>query len=56
MFSKYEGKADIILLSRNMLGTSMNSISLLMNGILMKTWRTHYVYLVEINKAISCNV
>ena len=34
MFSKYEGIADITLLSRNMLGKSMNSI--LMNGILMK--------------------
>ena len=36
MFSKYEGIADITLLSRNMLGKSMNSIPLLMNGILMK--------------------
>ena len=36
MFSKYEGIADIALLSRNMLGKSMNSIPLLMNGILMK--------------------
>ena len=36
VFSKYEGIADIILLSRNMLGKSMNSIPLLMNGILMK--------------------
>ena len=35
MFSKYEGIADITLLSRKMLGKSMNSISLLMNGILM---------------------
>ena len=36
MFSKYEGIADITLLSRNMLGKSMNSIPLLINGILMK--------------------
>ena len=36
MFSKYEGIADIILLSRNMPGKSMNSIPLLMNGIVMK--------------------
>ena len=36
MLSKYEGIADITLLSRNMLGKSMNSIPLLMNGILMK--------------------
>ena len=36
MFSKYEGIPDITLLSRNMLGKSMNSIPLLMNGILMK--------------------
>ena len=36
MFSKYIGKADIPLLSRNMLGKSMNSIPLLTNGILMK--------------------
>ena len=36
MFSKYEGIADITLLSRNMLGNSMKSIPLLMNGILMK--------------------
>ena len=36
MFSKYKGIADITLLSRNMLGKSMNSILLLMNGILMK--------------------
>ena len=36
MFSKYEGIADITLLFRNMLGKSMNSIPLLMNGILMK--------------------
>ena len=36
MFSKYKGIADITLLSRNMLGKSMNSIALLMNGILMK--------------------
>ena len=36
MFSKYEGIADITLLSRNMLDKSMNSIPLLMNGILMK--------------------
>ena len=36
MFSKYKGIADITLLSRNMLGKSMNSIPLLMNGILMK--------------------
>ena len=35
MFSTYEGIADITLLSRNMLGKSMNSIPLLMNGILM---------------------
>ena len=35
MFSKYEGIADITLLSRNMLGKSMNSLPLLMNGILM---------------------
>ena len=32
MFSKYEGIADITLLSRNMLGKSMNSIPLLMMG------------------------
>ena len=31
MFSKYEGIADITLLSRIMLGKSMNSIPLLMN-------------------------
>ena len=36
MFLKYEGIADITLLSRNMLRKSMNSIPLLMNGILMK--------------------
>ena len=36
MFSKYEGIADITLLSRNMLSKSMNSIPLLMNGISMK--------------------
>ena len=35
MFSKYEGIADITLLSRNMLGKSMNSLPLLMNGILI---------------------
>ena len=35
MFSKYEGISDITLLSRNMLGKSMNSIPLLINGILM---------------------
>ena len=35
MFSKYEGIADITLLSRNMLDKPMNSIHLLMNGILM---------------------
>ena len=34
MFSKYEGIADITLLSRNMLGKS--SIPLLMNGILIR--------------------
>ena len=36
MFSKYEGIADITLLSRKMLDKSMNSILLLMNGSLMK--------------------
>ena len=36
MFSKYEGIDYITLLFRNMLGTSMNSIHLLMKGILMK--------------------
>ena len=36
MFSNYEGIVDITLLSRNMLGKSMNSIPLLMNGMLMK--------------------
>ena len=36
MFSKYEGIADVTLLSRNMLGKSMNSIPLLMSGILLK--------------------
>ena len=36
MFSKYEGIADITLLSQNMLGKSMKSIPLLMNGIVMK--------------------
>ena len=36
MFSKYDRIADTTLLSRNMLGKSMNSIPLLMNGILMK--------------------
>ena len=37
MISKYEGIDDITLLSRNMLDKkSMNSISLLMNGFLMK--------------------
>ena len=43
MFSKYKGLADITLLSRNMLGKSMNSIPLLMNGILMKClmWLKH---------------
>ena len=35
VFSKYKGIDDITLLSRNMLGKSMNSIPLLMNGILM---------------------
>ena len=34
MFSKYEGIADITLLSRNMLGKSMNSMNLLMNGLM----------------------
>ena len=34
MFSKYE--ADITLLYPSILGKSMNSIPLLMNGILMK--------------------
>ena len=34
MFLIYEGTADITLLSRNMLGKSMNSIPLLMNGML----------------------
>ena len=46
MFSKYEGIADITLLSRNMLGKSMNSIPLSMNGILMKCnvqWVQDYV-------------
>ena len=37
MFSKYEGIADIALLFGNMVGKSMNSIPLLMNGILMKS-------------------
>ena len=36
MFSKYEGIDDITLLSRNMLGKSMNLIPLLMNGTLIK--------------------
>ena len=36
MFSKYEGIAYITLLSRNNLGKSINSIPLIMNGILMK--------------------
>ena len=36
MFSKYKGIADKTLLPRNMLGKSLNSIPLLMNGILMK--------------------
>ena len=36
MFSKHEGIADITFFSRNMLGKCMNSIHLLMNGILMK--------------------
>ena len=36
MLSKYEGIDGITLLSRNMLGKSMNSKPLLMNGILMK--------------------
>ena len=36
VFSKYEGIADITLLSRNMLGKCMKLIPLLMNGILMK--------------------
>ena len=36
VFSKYKGITDITLLSRNVLGKSMNSIPLLMNGILMK--------------------
>ena len=40
MFSKCDGIADITLLSRNMLGKSMNSIPLLLNGILMKCLRT----------------
>ena len=35
MFSKYEGIANTTL-SRNMLGKSMNSVSLLMNGIFIK--------------------
>ena len=35
MFSKYKGIDDRTL-SRNMLGKFMNSIPLLMNGILMK--------------------
>ena len=35
MFSKYEGIDDITLLFRYMLGKSMNSKPLLMNGILM---------------------
>ena len=36
MFSKYEGIADITLLSRNMLEKSITSIPLFMNAILMK--------------------
>ena len=36
VFSKYEGKDDITLLSRNTLDKSMNSIPLLMNGIVIK--------------------
>ena len=36
MFSKYEGIDVITLLSRDMLGKSLNSIPLLMNGILIK--------------------
>ena len=36
VLSKYEGIVDITLLSRTMLGKSMNSIPLLMNEILMK--------------------
>ena len=36
MFSKYEDIADITLLSRNMLGKSLNSIPLLMNGMFTK--------------------
>ena len=36
MFSKYDGIDGITLLSPNMLGKSMNSIPLLMHGILMK--------------------
>ena len=33
MFSKYEGIVDITLLSRNMLGKSLNSIPLLMSKV-----------------------
>ena len=36
MFSKYKVIADITLLSRNMLGKSVISIALSMNGISMK--------------------
>ena len=36
MFSKNEGIEDLPLLSRNRLGKFMNSIHLLMDGILMK--------------------
>ena len=36
VFSKQEGIDDITALSLNMLGKSMNSIPLLMNGILIK--------------------
>ena len=36
MFSKYEGIDNTTLLSLNMLVKSMNSLPLLMNGILIK--------------------
>ena len=41
MFSKYESIDGITLLSRNMLGKSVNSIPLLMNGILMESLMLH---------------
>ena len=53
MFSKYKGIADITLLSRNTLGKSMNSIPLLMNGILMVS---NVVNFSKDEEHVECNI